>query len=527
MSNEENGDKGEEAEIDFISRRDMIKSTTLAGVGATIAALPSSTQAANSPTTFSGLAAEYDKYDALGLAALIAKRQISPAELLAAVRQRVEKINPKINAICHQFFDKAEAQIKQGLPKGNFSGVPFLLKDLRADLQGTPMNSGSRLFKNNVSTHDSTITERFKQAGFVIFGKTATPEFGLTTTTESVLTGKTRNPYNLERIAGGSSGGAAAVVASRILPAAHASDGGGSIRIPASCCGVFGLKPTRGRVPLGPDALEGWGGMSVQLAVSISVRDTAAILDATAGAELGSPYVAPTPQRAFLKEVGANPGKLKIALMLQPPSKTPVHDECKKAAMEAAKLCESLGHVVEEAAPILDAAAIREAQINAIAISIAKLLEDAAKTLGKPVTQQDVEPVTWAYYQSALKQNSLAYARAVSTFQQLGLTLAKFHQKYDLILSPTTGKPPVELDVLSLSPKDFQTYSKEIGEFSPFTALFNMTGQPSMSVPLYWSPDGLPIGVMFSARFGDEATLIRLASQLEMAKPWAQKRPQI
>ncbi len=509
-----------------ITRREMVKQSAAATLGV-VALQPKNNFAEPAPLTFSGLAAEYDKYDALGLARLIAKKEITPTELLNAVRERVEKINPKINAICHEFFEKGEAQINAGLPKGAFYGVPFLLKDLRADLQGTPLSSGSRLFKDFVSTHDATITTRYKQAGLVIFGKSATPEFGLTTTTESLLTGKTRNPYNLERIAGGSSGGSAAAVAARILPLAHASDGGGSIRIPASCCGLFGLKTTRGRVPLGPDALEGWGGMSVQHAVSISVRDSAALLDATAGAEPGSPYDAPKPARPFLQEVGANPGKLRIALMLDPPAKTPVHDECKKAATEAAKLCESLGHLVEEAAPTVDAAAMRDAQINVIAVSIAKLLEDAAKTRGRAVTDKDVETVTWAYYQSGLRHTGITYARAISTFQQLGLELAKFHQKYDVILSPTLAKPPVELDILSLSPKDVQAYSKAIGEFSPFTALFNMTGQPSMSVPLHWTPDGLPVGVMFTTRFGDEATLFRLAAQLEQAKPWADHRPRV
>ncbi len=515
-----------EEDTQSITRRKLMKQSAAAALGI-VALQPQNSFAETSVATFSGLAAEYDKYDALGLAQLISKKQITPTELLNAVRERIEKINPKINAICHQFYDKAETQIKAGLAKGAFYGVPFLLKDLRADLQGTPMASGSRLFKDNVSTHDATITARYKQAGLVIFGKSATPEFGLTVTTESVLTGKTRNPYNLERIAGGSSGGAAAAVAARILPLAHASDGGGSIRIPASCCGLFGLKTTRGRVPLGPDALEGWGGMSVQHAVSISVRDSAALLDATAGMEPGSPYDAPKPARPFLQEVGAKPGKLKIALMLEPPTKTPVHDECKKAAIDAAKLCESLGHTVEEAAPAIDAAAMREAQVNVIAISIAKLLEDAAKTMGRAVTDKDVETVTWAYYQSGLRHTGVTYARAISTFQQLGLALAKFHEKYDVILSPTLAKPPIALDVLGLSPKDIQAYSREIGEFSPFTALFNMTGQPSMSVPLHWTVDGLPVGVMFTSRFGDEATLIRLASQLEEAKPWAGHKPKI
>jgi amidase/6-aminohexanoate-cyclic-dimer hydrolase len=484
-------------------------------------------ETANAGISLKGLAAEYDQYDALGLAELIAKKQITPLELLNAVRERAAAINPKINAICHEFFDKAEAQMKQGLPPGIFRGVPFAVKDLRADVAGTPMLSGSRVFKNYISSQDSTLVKRYKQAGLVIFAKTATPELGLTTTTESVVYGKTRNPWNLERIAGGSSGGAAAVVGSRILPAAHASDGGGSIRIPASCCGIFGLKPTRGRVPLGPDLLEGWGGMSVQHAVTISVRDSAALLDISAGEEPGSPYAAPKAALTYMQEIARPADKFKIALVMSPPSGVPVHEECQKAVREAAKLCESLGHTIEEAAPQVNFTAMREAQLNVIAVSMAKTLEDAAQTLGRKVTENDVEPVTWYFYQQGLKVSGLQYARAIATFHQLGLMMAKFQQKYDVIVSPTLAKPPVGLDILSLSPKDFAMYGKEIGEFAPHTAIYNMTGQPSMSVPLHWTADGLPVGVMFTARFGDEATLLRLAAQLEQAKPWAKYRPKI
>ena len=254
--------------------------------------------------TFTGLPSEYDKYDGLGLAELIAKKQITPAELLSAVRQRVETINPKLNAFSHLFFDKAEEQIKNGLGKGPFSGVPFALKDLGQYMEGTITSLGARVWKDQVADYDSTLVTRYKQAGLVIFGKTATPELGLTTTTESILYGQTRNPWNLERTSGGSSGGASSAVASRILPMAHASDGGGSIRIPASCCGLFGLKPTRGRVPMGPAQFEGWNGLSAHHALTISARDSAALLDISSGVELGSPYYPPPQQRPFLKEIG-------------------------------------------------------------------------------------------------------------------------------------------------------------------------------------------------------------------------------
>ena len=495
-----------------MDRREMLKFSAAAGAGIAIGNL-------------SGLAAEYDRHDALGLADLIARKQISPLELLVAVRQRVEALNPKLNAFCQLFSDKAEAQIKQGLPAGPLRGVPFALKDLGQYLSGTITSAGSRVWKDAVADFDSTLVARYKQAGLVIFGKTASPELGLTTTTESALYGKTHNPWNLERTSGGSSGGSAAAVASRIIPAAHASDGGGSIRIPASCCGLFGLKPTRGRVPMGPIQFEGWNGFSVHHVVTISVRDSAALLDATAGAEQGSPFFSPLPSRPFLQETRLPPGQLRIALAIDTPGGTPLDPECRKAAVEAAKLCESLGHRVEEQKLPINNAVMREAFLNVINVSLARTLADAATTLGRAVTEADVEPVTWAMSRQGHKVEVIAYSRAIATAHQIGLALARFQERYDVILSPTLAKPPVPLGVLSLSPESMQLFTKEITEFGPYTALYNVTGQPSMSVPLHWTPDGLPVGVMFSARFGDEATLFRLAGQLEKARPWAGRAP--
>jgi len=477
--------------------------------------------------TITGLPSEYDKYDALGLAELIAKKEVTPAELLNAVRQRVEAINPKINAFTDLFFDKAEDQINSGLSQGPFRGVPFALKDLGQSLKGTITSAGGRIWKDQVADYDSTLVTLYKQAGLVIFGKTSSPELGLTYTTESVLYGQTRNPWNLERTSGGSSGGASSSVASRILPMAHASDGGGSIRVPASCCGLFGLKPTRGRVPMGPGQFEGWNGLSAHHAVTISVRDSAALLDASSGVELGAPYYPPPQQRPFLHEVGADTGRLRIALIAYSPAGTPVDPECMDAATEAAKLCENLRHKVDEAKWPFDPATQRGAFLTIVNVSVARALDEAATPLGRPVTDKDVEPVTWAMAQQGRNISSVAYSRAIATIHQIGLAIAKFQQAYDVIINPTLGKPPVPLGVLSLSPKDMQTFTKEIAEFSPFTAVYNVTGQPSMSMPMHWTPDGLPVGVMFTARFGDEATLFRLAAQLEKAKPWADRRPKI
>ncbi len=508
-----------------INRREMVKRTA-ASVGAAIV-LSEPGNATTASTTFTGLAAEYDKYDALGLAELIAKKQITSQELLNAVRQRVETLNPKLNAFCDLFFDKAETQIKTGAGNGAFKGVPFALKDIGIHMAGVKTTSGSRAFKNYTPNFDSTLVERYKQSGLVIFGRTNSPEFGLTTTTESVLFGQTRNPWNLERTSGGSSGGASAAVSARILPAAHGSDGGGSIRIPASCCGLFGFKPTRGRVPMGPTQFESWNGCSHHHVLTISVRDSAALLDATAGAEPGSPFFSPKPARPFLKEVGAPTGKLRIALAIEPTTGGPVDPECRQAAMDAAKLCESLGHRVEETRLPIEDAVMRGAFLTVLRVSLARVLDDAGKTLGRAITDKDVEPITWLIAQAGKAISSIEYSRAIATMHQTGLTLARFMQRYDVILSPTLAKPPVPLGVLSLSRNDVQAYGKDVGEFGPHTALYNATGQPSMSVPLHWTKDGLPVGVMFSGRFGEDDLLFRLAAQLEKAKPWAGRKPKI
>ncbi|MDX2042382.1 MAG: amidase [Acidobacteriota bacterium] len=509
-----------------INRREMVKRTA-AGVGVAIVLPDPGEAAAKTPTFFTGLAADYDKYDGLGLAALIAKKQITSLELLNAVRQRVEALNPKLNAFCDLFFDKAEAQIKAGPGNGAFKGVPFALKDIGVHLAGVKTTSGSRVFKNYTPNFDSTLVERYKKAGLLIFGRTTSPEFGLTTTTESALFGQTRNPWDLERTSGGSSGGTSAAVAARILPAAHGSDGGGSIRIPASCCGLFGFKPTRGRVPMGPTQFESWNGCSHHHVLTISVRDSAALLDATAGDELGSPFLSTKPARPFLKEVGATTGKLRIALAIEPTTGSPVDPECRQATLDAAKLCEGLGHHVEEARLPIEDSIMRGAFLTIIRVSMARTLEDAAKVLGRAVTDQDVEPITWLIAQAGKQISSVEYSRAIATMHQTGLAMAKFMQRFDVILSPTLAKLPVKLGVLSLSRNDVQGYSKDVGEFGPHTALYNVTGQPSMSVPLHWTKDDLPVGVMFSGRFGQDDLLFRLAAQIEKAKPWAGRKPKV
>jgi len=509
------------------TRREILKGGALATLGALIGIHSTSTFAEKRSAQGSGLAAEYANYDALGLAELIAKKQISPLELLSAVRERVEILNPKLNALCHLFFDKAETQIRAGLGNGPFRGVPFVLKDIGVYLQGTITTSGSRVWKNFVAPFNSTVVERYKRAGLVIFGKTTTPELGLTNTTESLLFGQTHNPWNPERTAGGSSGGAAAVVASRIVPMAHGLDGGGSIRTPASCCGVFGFKPTRDRVPLGPSDFEGWAGCVQSHALTMTVRDSAALLDISCGAELGSPFFSPPPTRSFLKEAGTHPGSLRIAMALETPDGTPLDPECKRAAMDAAKLCESLGHKVEEVTLPVNNAAMRWSHSTIVQVSVARAMDNAAKRLGRPVTDKDFEPVTLAVAESGRKITSVAYSQAIATMHQVGLAMAKFQQTYDVILSPTLAELPVPLGLLSLSQPNPNAWLKEVIQFAPYTALYNVTGQPSMSVPLHWSPDGLPVGVMFSGRFGEDGTLFRLAGQLEQASDWRKRKPRL
>ncbi len=467
-------------------------------------------------------------HDLLGLAELVRRKQIRPSELLEAAIARAEALNPRFNFLAQKHYGYGRQAIVRGLPSGPFTGVPWLLKDLNTYMAGEVTGNGSRLYRDFRPRETSELVRRHERAGLVIFGKTTTPEFGLTGTTESKATGATRNPWNPEYIAGGSSGGAAAAVAAGVIPAAHATDGGGSIRIPASCCGLFGLKPSRGRVPMGPQRTEGWGGLSAHHAVTWTVRDSAALLDATHGPEPGSRYAAPTPERPYLDEVTRTPGRLRIALMVTPISGTPVDPECVAAARNAGKLCESLGHFVEEAAPKLDAGALGEAAFAIMGPSVAAELDARSRTIGVPLSLDVVERATLEfYYATGKKLAATDVVRANITLQEAAVTVARFTERYDLILSPTLAQPPLKLGMIDLSPANVQTFLRNVTPFTPFTGLYNQTGQPSMSVPLGQSSAGLPIGVMFSARYGDEATLFRLAGQLEAAAPWVRKKPNV
>ena len=473
----------------------------------------------------SRLAEQFERYDGLGLAELIRTKEATPEEVLAATLERIDGRNPAINAVVTRMDDHARAAIRAGLPDGPFKGVPYLLKDLGALYTGVVTSYGSGLFASNVPDHDSEIVARMKRAGLVIVGKSNTPEMGIAPSTEPRLFGPTRNPWNLGHSAGGSSGGAAAAVAAGMLPMAHATDGGGSIRIPASACGLFGLKPTRARNPMGPDAGEGWSGASIGHAVTWSVRDSAALLDATSGPDIGDPYWAPPPARPFLEEVGRDPGRLRIALTATPWLAGPVDPECAEAVRGAAKLCASLGHHIEEARPQFDEAAWGQASRTIVVASLTFTLETRAAALGRPLSQDDVERITWERVQEARAFSAADYARAIHTVHRTGRAVARFLEHYDILLTPTMAKPPHPLGVLSLSNPDSAAFLAARTASVGFTALFNSSGHPAMSVPLAVSKSGLPLGVQFVARFGDEATLFRLASQLEAAQPWKDRRP--
>ena len=472
--------------------------------------------------------AEYANYDAVGLAKLIRDGEVSAEEVLEAAIARCEAVNPQINAVVQRMYDEARAAIAAGLPDGPFKGVPYMLKDLGYFYKDVPTTAGSRMFADFVPDHDSTITTRLKAAGLVIMAKTNTPEFGAAGTTEPQLHGPTRNPWNLEHSAGGSSGGAAAAVAAGVLPMAHATDGGGSIRIPAAQCGLFGLKPTRGRNPAGPDQGEGNAGLSVGHCVSRTVRDTAALLDATQGPEAGAPYVAPPPERPFIDEVGRDPGRLRIAYVTTALDGSAIDPECVKATEATAALCAELGHAVEPAMPDLDVAAIRNCWRVIISVGLWNTLALRGAALGREPAPDDVEAVTWALANEGKARSGVEYVRAVQTMHAIGRQFAAFLESYDLLLSTTMAKPPIPLGAMDMTNPDLDDYyERQLMDEIPFTPLANETGGPAMSVPLHWTDDGLPVGVHFGGRFGEDGLLLRLAAQLEEARPWIDRRPEV
>jgi len=467
--------------------------------------------------------------DAMAQAELVQKGEVKPIELVEAAISRIEKVNPALNAVVTEMYDLAREAASKEVPKGPFSGVPYLLKDLFPAYAGVKLSSGSAFLKDYTPTYDSELVTRYKKAGLIIVGKTNTPEFGLLPTTEPALFGACRNPWDTNRTTGGSSGGSAAAVAAGMVPMAHANDGGGSIRIPASCCGLFGLKPTRGRNPMGPDVGETPGGLVVEHAVTRSVRDSAALLDATAGADLGDPYYAAPPLRPFLSEVGQDPGKLRIAFSAKALSGVEIDPDCVKAMEDAAKLCEDLGHHVEEASPAdtIDGEMLNQAFFAVWSGVCNAVLTGWSRRTGKALDSGNFEPLTWALYEMGAGISASDLILSIFHFQQVSRQVARFMVNYDVYLTPTLGEPPLPIGSFE-SPADNPLLGMfRSAQFVPYTPLNNITGQPAMSVPLYWNEQNLPIGSHFVGRYGDEATLFRLAAQLETARPWANRRPSV
>jgi len=489
---------------------------------------------------------EYVKHDATALADLVRRGETTPAELLETAIARAEAVNPQLNAIVTPLYDKGRDMAANLPTDGPFRGVPFLLKDLELEWAGTPMKFGSRGYAHYVSTTDSEVVKRLKVAGLVFFGKTNTPEFGLTPYTESKLHGPARNPHKPTHSPGGSSGGSAAAVAAGIVPAATASDGGGSIRIPASCCGLFGLKPSRGRVTLGPHYGQLWNGAVVGHAVTRSVRDSAGLLDAIAGNMPGDPYLIAPPERPFLDEVSREPGKLRVAFSTASviPSLT-IDPECIKAVQETARLLESLGHTVEEVPLPYEKSVITEAFFVSVLAETAATLRDLSAYLGRPVKPGiDVELNTWAQARLSEGFSAADLAWQNRRWNTLNRSMGQLHETYDVFLTPTLPRPPIAIGTFQNKASEERLLKlvdavgglkylngtkvvndlaeKSLGYIS-YTVITNMTGQPSMSVPLHWSSDGLPIGVMFAAKLGNEAILFRLAGQLEQTRPWFDK----
>ena len=489
---------------------------------------------------------EFLAYDALGLADLVRTRQVSARQLVDIAIARIERLNPSLNAVVHPMFDAARQAADAPRDDAPFGGVPFLIKDLLTAYAGQPLQSGSRLYRGWRPAHDSELMTRYRRAGMIVVGKTNTPELGLTPYTEPEAFGIARNPWNLARTTGGSSGGSAAAVASGMVPMAGGGDGGGSIRIPASCCGVFGFKATRGRVPTGPDEGELWGGAVTEGVLSRSVRDSAAMLDAVQGADVGAPYAAPARTCPFLDEVTTPPGRLRIAFTDAPMLGHTIHPDCSAALRDVVGLLESLGHELIMQSPVIDRERFNQAFMTIVCGEVLADLRDAEQRLGRRVKREDVEFSTWGLALLGGAISAGEYAAAQRYLQRVARDIGVFFESIDLLVTPTLGLPPVPHGTLKPKKSEesmlrmlgalragglmkrfgaIEQAAATVFDFIPYPPLFNVTGQPAMSVPLYWNADALPIGVHFAGRFGHDGTLFRVAGQLEAARPWRDRWP--
>jgi amidase len=469
--------------------------------------------------------------DGVEQAERVRRGDVSPSELLEGAISRIEKLNPQLNAVILPLFDRARAAVSAGLPEGPFRGVPLLLKDLTCESEGDPHHAGMRFLRELgwVSTRDTYLAAGFRRAGFAFLGKTNTPELGPVPTTEPLAYGPTRNPWDPARSPGGSSGGSAAAVAAGMVPVAHGNDGGGSIRVPSSACGLVGLKPSRGRNSLGPERGESWHGMVAEHVLTRSVRDTAAVLDAVSGPRPGDPYFAPPPQRSFREEAGADPGSLRIGLMTRTPGGTiEVDPECARAASETARLLEGLGHRVEEAFPSgLDDPRSAPAMVVVIAAWTARDLDFWSERTGHEIGASDVEPYTWTLAEMGRGITAPAYVAAIQALERYAWETSSWWGEFDLLVTPTMAELPPTLGQFGSAPDDPTAPLGRSGPVVAFTAPFNVAGQPAISLPLHWSAEGLPVGVQLVAAYAREDVLLRIAAQLEQARPWKDRRPPI
>lgn len=495
----------------------------------------------------------YEQLDALALAHLIRKKSVSPKELLEEAIARIERFDGKLNSVVWRSFERARKEVEQAQPYADpeapFYGIPFLIKDLMAQDEGEPCSSSTKLMESWRAPCNSSLVERYKEAGLLILGRTNTPEFGIYAVTEPELRGPTRNPWDLSRTPGGSSGGSAAAVAARYVPMAHAGDGGGSIRIPASHCGLFGMKPSRARNPSGPFVGERWDGLVQEHVLTRSVRDSAAMLDMTQGSDLGAPYQIKPPRGSYLQNVleGAN-GKgprLRIAFSTEPLFGDSVHPDNVAATVAAARLAESLGHQVVEAMPPFDKETLIMAYFTILAANVSMAVHEAAAYANTSPKASDFEPTTWLLHIIGSKLSAREHVEALKQVHLAHRRIAPFFVHHDVFLTPTAAAPPVEIGTFKPSAiqklliagisrfparvllmQVIEVLGKTAMNATPNTMLFNMTGQPAMSMPLFWNDDGLPIGTHWVGRFGDEASLFQLAGELEMALPWAQRMPE-
>ena len=496
---------------------------------------------------------EYDKYDAMGLAELSRNKEISAEEVCQEAIARVEKLNPKLNAVVTKTTDLVESQLNDSSSDSPFYGVPFLLKDAHHAFKGTAMSQGSNSMKGQVSNYDAEIVCRYKRAGLIVIGKTNTPEFKMGYVTEPKAFGPTRNPWNTDYSSGGSSGGSAAAVAAHIVPMASGTDEGGSIRVPSSYCALFGLKPSRGRNPVGPDFSDEWDGISCSHVLTRSVRDSAAVLDVTAGKEPGSPYMSVPQTRPFLEELNHPREKYRIAFTLRNAYGLELNQDCRQAVMETVSLLKELGHQVDEVNPEYDD---KEAVLNLVMVMashVATKLERIKQEFKRPVNRKTIEEQNLTLGVVGKKLNVIDFIKAKQSWREIGSAMNGLLETYDMMLTPTLGRPPVKIGATEPGPQDRiamkivnspigaalfsnrkmgrnivnQLIDSVVGPQIPLTAVANITGLPAMSIPLFWTDEGLPIGVQFIGRFCDESTLFRLASQLEESRPWFDKKPPV